>query len=85
MIFFPAFIFYLFLLKCSDTHLFSPRPIIYWNKNDVLKKKKLLRLYISKTSNKSNKGIVQSENIWRCFPVPNDNFEQVSQITVMCL
>ena len=85
MIFFPALIFYLFLLKCSDTHLFSLRPIIYWNKNDVLKKKKLLRLYISKTSNKNNKGIVQSENIWRCFRVPNDNFEQVSQITAMCL
>ena len=29
--------------------------------------------------------VVQSENIWRCFSVPIDNFEQMSQITDMCL
>ena len=37
-----------------------------------------------KSSNTDTTGI-QSENIWRCFCVPIDNFKQVSQITVMCL
>ena len=50
-----------------------------------IEKEKTPRLYISKVSNKNTKGIVQSENIWRCFCVPIDNFKQVSQITVMCL
>ena len=43
MVFFPALIFLLFLLKYSDTHLCSLRLI---NKNDVLKKIKLPKLLI---------------------------------------
>ena len=81
--------FYLFLPKCSDAHLCSIRLITYWNKNDVLKKIKLPKLYVClKVSNKDTTGllrVVQSENIWRCFCVHIDNFKQVSQIYLMCL
>ena len=50
---------------------------------------KLPNLYIRlKLSIRTPRGllkVVQSEKMWRCFSLPIDNFEQVSQITLACL
>ena len=71
------------------TLVFSLADYILEHKDDLLKMKKLPKLrYLLKVSNKASQGllkVVQSENIWHGFCVPNDNLKQVSQITLPCL
>ena len=57
--------------------------IMYWRKIKLAKLYICLKLTI-RTPRGSLK-FVQSENIWRCFCVSIDNFEQVSQIIVIRL
>ena len=61
MIFFPALIFYLFLLKCSDANLFSLWLIIFWNiKMMYWKRQTPEAVYLLKLSNKNTTGIIES-------------------------
>ena len=76
-VFFPVLIFYLFRLKCYDW-------IYVKTKWCIEKDKTPEAVHLLKVSNKDTTGllkVVQSENIWHCFCIPIDNFEQVSQIT----
>ena len=57
MVFFPALIFYLFLLKCSDAHLCLLQTIIYWKKNDVEKRKKLRGCTLAKLATRTPRGL----------------------------
>ena len=88
MVFFPALIFICFfsyVLILTYVH----SEWLYIERNDVLKKMKLPKLYIcQKLAIGTPRGllkVVESEILWCYFCALIDNFERVSRITVMCL